>query len=208
MLYLVNNDNGTEGLIRLVSDSLRDLYAPLGTVAVTHAEIALKDIRWSTRVLSSARLNFSQKLAMRLINSRVGLFPFYFYVNPEGACEVITPPIVEAYCTDHGGRRYLLLDGSHRCYAAMAVVSNVSVLAVSFVSAPRPLPCKPLLPSAVRVLESQPRLKELFVNMSESDFRPVRQLAHKNLRFPSLKDALLAMKISESSLSLLEDANP
>lgn len=205
MFYLINGDPQTEGLIRLVSDSLASLYGSLGAIAVKEENVLMEDIRWSVGILSAARLRESRDLVTGLIKSKVGLFPFYLHVNPQGACHAVTPPIVEPYRTDQGERRYLLLDGSHRCYVARSLGLNVSVLIVSFISNPPPLPCKPLLPSVIRIHESQPRvLKELFFEMSEQSFRPVRQLTHKTFRFASLRDALVAMHLKESSLSLLE----
>lgn len=208
MLYLTNNASGTENVIRLISKSLKDLYAPLGAIAVTHQDVALEDVRWSPRILASDRVNQSRDLVKRLKTAKIGLFPFYFHVRPEGTCQAVPPPIVESFCSDHGERRYLLLDGSHRCYAALQEVSKVAALVISFTTKLRPLPCKPLLPSELSVLETQPRLKELFVDLSEPEFRPVRKLTHKGYRFPSIEDALMTMNMNESSLSPLGDPKP
>ena len=206
MLYAVNDEGGIEDLARIVSDSLKSAYRGLGDIVVVHKKVALEEVRWGSRVLSKSRLGQSQDIVERLRHANIGLFPFSFFVTPEGNCLLTIPPIVEAYCIDADEKRYLLLDGSHRCFAALPTSLSVAVLVISFVTKSRPLPCKPLLPSDVRVLETQPKLDQLFVDFVASDFRPVRRLTHKTFRFPSLKDALVSMRMKESSLLIVPES--
>ena len=204
MRYLVTNLNAAEALASFVSDSLVRLYKPFGSVTIAQKEVSLVDVRWGVRLLSNCRLNDSHDLVMRLVSSKVQIFPFYFHVNVSGSCHAIVPPILESYRTAEGEQRYLLLDGSHRCYAALPSFTKISGLTVTFVSNPRPLPCNPLKASEICVVESQPHLKDLFIGLAEQEFRPVRQLTHKAFRFESLGEALTAMNLSSSALSQLE----
>lgn len=206
MLYTVNDEGDIEGLVRIVSDSIKSVYRGLGEIVVDHKNVALEEIRWSSRVLSKSRLEQGQDIVKRLRHANICPFPFGFFVTPEGNCLLTIPPIVEAYRIDVGESHYLLLDGSHRCFAALPTSLNVAALVISFVAESRPLPCKPLLHSDVLVSETQPKLDELFVDFVMSNFRPVRRLTHKTFRFPSLKDALVSMKMKESTLLQLPES--
>ena len=200
MLYLLTEDANIDVLTRYLSRSLAEVYAPLGLISLNREVIALTDIRWGPKFLAAERLGHSMAMVRHLVRAGKVDFPFGFYVAPSGECHVLAPPIVEAYHSEDNILRYLILDGSHRCYAALTIAQSVSALVVSFKEEKVPLPCQPLLPSDVGIVETQPKLSALFVDMSESAFRPVRGLMHKSYVFPSLDRALLIFGLRKKLL--------
>src|SRR4051794_9709138 len=110
MLYTVNPSN-REHLRRIVSESLKCLYAALGSINVVEKNVSLSDVRWSSRILAAPRLDRCKQLIKKLTDSNISLFPFYLAVSNDGCCQVVTPPVLEEYVDEGGTRNFLLLEG-------------------------------------------------------------------------------------------------
>jgi hypothetical protein len=189
MLHVVTDANGRKQVFIRVSRLLEDAYSPLGQVEIVVREISLADVRWGTAILSHSRVQKSQELVELLVRNRIPLFPFGFSELSEGETHLLVPPIVESYLDSSGHKRWLLMDGSHRVYAA-ALLESFCAIAISFSSPAPELPCRPLTRDELQVQSEQPRLKSLFMDMREKVFRPVRKLVHHELRFENLSHAI------------------